>query len=151
MATVNSRRHATVLVGRNSLLAERIARMLADTEFRVAARATDVDRLEGDVEQHEALLLVLDASDGVESAVLQVRTFRRLHAEVRIVAFTSDIAEADMVLLFQAGVDACFAEDASEAILLKSLKLLMLGRALIPATIPSEPRERSEQPTWRAG
>jgi two-component system nitrate/nitrite response regulator NarL len=152
MAPVNSRRHATVRVGRNSLLAERIARMLDATEFRVAARATDVDHLGSKgKKEHEALLPMLDASHGVQDAVRQVRAFRRLHAEARIVAFTSDVAEADTALLFQAGVDACFAEDVSEAILLKSLELLMLGGALPSAIVcpnPTRPQTQSpEQPT----
>jgi hypothetical protein len=56
-----------------------------------------------------------------------MRAFRRLHVEARIVAFTRAVWEPDMALLLQAGADACFAEDASEAILLKSLGLLMLG------------------------
>jgi hypothetical protein len=114
-------------------LAERIARILDDTEFRVTARATHVDHLGS--EELETLLLMLDASHGVQSAVPQVMAFRRLRADARIVAFTSAIAGTDTALLFQAGVDACFAQDVSERILLKSLKLLMLGGALIPAII----------------
>jgi two-component system nitrate/nitrite response regulator NarL len=140
-----ARTYATVLVGRNSPCAERIARILDDTEFRVAARATDVDHLAGVVEQHDAILLVLDASQGVESAIPQVRAFRGLHAEARIVAITRPARVADMALLFQAGANACLTEDVSVAILLKSLKLLMLGEALIASTVFSEPNEAQAQ------
>jgi DNA-binding NarL/FixJ family response regulator len=143
MATVNSRPFGTVLVGRNNLFMERIARILDNTEFRVIARATDVDGLvASEPEQQNTVLLLLDASHGVESAVPQVRAFRGLHAEARIVAFTRAVWEPDMALLLQAGADACFAEDIAEAILLKSLVgLLMLGEAPISATVVSEPPE----------
>jgi DNA-binding NarL/FixJ family response regulator len=140
-----ARPYATVLVGRNSPFAERIARILDDTEFHITAQATDVGHLAGVVDQHDALLLVLDASQGVESAVPQVKAFRRLHAEACIVAITRPAQVADMALLFQAGANACLAEDVSAAILLKSLKLLMLGEARIPATVFSERREAQTQ------
>jgi hypothetical protein len=53
--------------------------------------------------------------------------------------------------LFQAGADACFAEDVSEAMLLKSIELLMLGGAPIPATIPSEPPKDPGAANTRVG
>jgi hypothetical protein len=56
--------HPTVLVGKSSLLLEGIARLLQDTSFQVIGRAASVDRLAlEDLQDHNAFLFILDASD----------------------------------------------------------------------------------------
>jgi DNA-binding NarL/FixJ family response regulator len=129
---------ATVLVGRSDLSLEGLARILDKTDFQVVASAASVDHLApSDVQQHEAVLLILDAGHDVEAAIRQVQLLKQLHAAPRIAVILGEMRPTDIASLFQAGVNACFAEGATRAIFLKSLELVMLGETLVPATMLS--------------
>jgi hypothetical protein len=121
--------YSTFLVGQNSSLLEGIARLLQDTAFRVIARASSVDRLvASELQQSGAVLLILDASGGLEAVIRQVKTFKRLHSEARIATVASTVPHIpDAFPLFEAGVNACLGVATLPAIFLKSLELVMLG------------------------
>ena len=145
-ATVSPPRYEAILVGRSISFTESIARILDNTQFHVAAREVDMDRLgSGDMGRQETVLLVLDARHGLESAVRQVEAFRRLHAEARIVAVTGATRTADIGSLLQAGANACLADDVPVANFLKSLEPVMLGETLVPMSMLFEPRKAEGQ------
>jgi two-component system nitrate/nitrite response regulator NarL len=142
MATADARSYATVLVGEGVLLLDGLAHILRETKFRVVARAASVDRLAPvDVQNHKDILLLLEAGPDVGTTIRQVESFKQLHAAPRIAAITSALSSADIILLFHAGVHACFVADTSMVTFLKSLELVMLGQALVPRAVLFSLRE----------
>jgi len=144
---------ATVLVGRSALSLVGLARILDKTNFRVVASATNVDHLApSDVQEHEAVLLILDAGHDVEAAMRQVQLFKQLHATPRIAVIIGAMRLSDMASLFKAGANVCFAEGATPEIFLKSLELVILGETLVPSTLLASIRRHKEpSPAAAAG
>jgi DNA-binding NarL/FixJ family response regulator len=137
-----------VLVGRIGLSREGLARILDKTHFRVVASAASVDHLTpSDVQQHEAVLLILDVGHDVEMAMRQVQLFKQLHATARIAIMTGAIRSADLASLFQAGANVCFAEGVTMEVFFKSLELVALGETLVPATLLASAPRHEEAPS----
>jgi DNA-binding NarL/FixJ family response regulator len=148
LVTDGTRSCATVLVGRSELSREGLARVLEKTYFRVVASALSVDHLTpSDVQQHEAVLLILDAGQDVEMAKRQVQLFKQLHATAHIAVVTGAIRLADTASLFQAGANACFAEGATTEVFLKSLELVVLGETLVPSSLLASAPRHEEAPS----
>ena len=122
----------TVLVQRNGLLREGLARLLDNSPFRVLASLSIFDGQVPSVlpQQEPGLLLVDLGSDSLER-------FKERWPAARIVALAerSDVDEA--VSAFRAGANAYLANVTSGDALIKSLELVMAGATIFPFEILS--------------
>jgi DNA-binding NarL/FixJ family response regulator len=136
-----------VLIGCSGLLQEVLARILDETDFQLAASAASVDQLALiDTRQFEAILLVVDARQDAEAAIMQVQLFKQLHPGSRVAVLTETDRMDDLTSLYLAGTNVCFSNGATLEIFLKSVELAMLGETLLPSTLLAYVRHREFAP-----
>jgi two-component system nitrate/nitrite response regulator NarL len=130
---------ATVLVGPNALLREGLERILDARDFRVLASAPSSDvQLSSSLSQDSPLLLVIEVSDDFQATLSQIECFKERYptARVAMLAHAHQLHQpADIVLAFQAGANAYFANVATSDVFIKSLELVMLGETILPSAI----------------
>jgi len=132
------RSFATVLIGRSRLLQEGLARILEKTDFQIVASAASVEQLDLiDVQQQQAVLLIVDDTHEAEIAIREMQLFKQAYPASRIAVLTQTDRMTDIASLFQAGANVCFPKTVPPAIFLKSLELVMLGETILPPTVLS--------------
>jgi two-component system, NarL family, nitrate/nitrite response regulator NarL len=122
----------TVLVQRNGLLREGLARLLDNSPFRIVGSFPNFDGQVPSVlpQQEPALLLVDIGGDSLER-------FKQVWPAARFVALAErpDVDEA--ISVFQAGANAYLAHVTSGDALIKSLEAVMAGATIVPFEILS--------------
>ncbi|SEC70340.1 DNA-binding response regulator, NarL/FixJ family, contains REC and HTH domains [Rhizobiales bacterium GAS191] len=115
---------------------EGLKHVLGKTDFQVVASGTTVDEVEPRcADQHQSLLLILDAGHDLWSAIRQIELFKRQRPDGRVAVLVDTHQMAGMESVFQAGANACFPRAASAPTFLKSLELVMLGDTLLPLSV----------------
>jgi two-component system, NarL family, nitrate/nitrite response regulator NarL len=129
----------TVLVGPNALLREGLERILNASDFRVLASASNSDvQISSSLPQNLPLLLIIEVGGDFRVTLSQIEHFKERYPAVRvaILAHAHQLHQlADIVLAFQAGANAYFANVATSDVLIKSLELVMLGETILPSAI----------------
>jgi two-component system, NarL family, nitrate/nitrite response regulator NarL len=115
--------YETILVQRNALLRDALARFFDNSPFRVVASFPYFD--DQILRQKPDLLLVDLGGDSL-------LRFREAWSEARVVALAErrDVGEATSA--FHAGANAYLADVTSSEVLIKSLELVMAGAAIFP-------------------
>jgi two-component system nitrate/nitrite response regulator NarL len=136
MVTAEQRPFDVVLLGQHALLLEGLKAILDNLDFRTIASASTLEELdlhpaEGDLKR----LFILDTGDDPQMAVRQVERCKQLCPDACVVTLSETDAIADLALLFQAGANACFPNDVSMSIFLKSLNLVTTGLTLLPSGV----------------
>ena len=75
---------ATVLIGKNILVREGIARILRAEHFRILASVSSVDELPSTLQSLQLLFLIVQAGDDFDLAVEHIRLVRDQHPGGRI-------------------------------------------------------------------
>jgi two-component system, NarL family, nitrate/nitrite response regulator NarL len=124
----------TVIAGPNVLFREGLIRILGAENFQILSAAACIDRpsLEK-LSDHESVLAILDASEGLNAALEQIELIRRLCPTWRIAVLDTNDQLSNAVSMYRAGASAYFVKIASPAALVKSLELVMLGETIVPA------------------
>ncbi|MFI5012947.1 MAG: LuxR C-terminal-related transcriptional regulator [Hyphomicrobiales bacterium] len=153
MVTERRQRFATILIGQGGLLQEGLKHIFDKTVFDVVASGSTVDELVLSPSlKQQALLLIVDAGDNPRIAIRQMELFKEHHPASRVAVLTRTDRTADIVLLLQAGANACFPGGATPLTFVKSLELVMLGETLLPSTLlASIPHREEARPEPIAG
>ncbi|SDR10733.1 DNA-binding response regulator, NarL/FixJ family, contains REC and HTH domains [Rhizobiales bacterium GAS113] len=115
---------------------EGLKHVLGKTDFQVMASGTTVDEVElRCADQHQSLMLILDAGHDLWSAIRQIELFKRQRPDGRVAVLVDTHQMAGMESVFQAGANACFPRAASAPTFLKSLELVMMGDTLLPSSV----------------
>jgi len=122
----------TVLVGRNALLREGVARILGSADFQVIASAPDLDDLSRALPS-AAQLLIIDVDNDLEAVSAKLESLKRAYPEMRLVILTGRLEPNAIASAFKAGADGCFVEIATSEAFIKSLELVMLGETTLPS------------------
>ena len=129
----------TVLIGPNALFREGLTHILNAADFCVVASASGIDvSVLSSLPQERSLLLIIEASSDFDRTILQIESFRERHpaARVAILAHPHHPHQLrDIVLAFQAGVNAYFVNVTTRDVFIKSLELVMLGETILPAAV----------------
>lgn len=124
----------TAIVGPNPVLCEGLSRVLGKTAFKTVALAAHVDFLSfGSLQDHQPVLLIIDAGDSPDGVTGQIEAFRQSHAEGRIVVLANRCRPEDMIAVFRSGANAYFATIATCEDFVKSLDLVMQGQTILPS------------------
>jgi two-component system nitrate/nitrite response regulator NarL len=128
---------ATLVVEPNVLIREGLVRVLDATQFRVVASASCVEDLglASFPQRRSILLMLVGTGENPRAAVTQIELFRNRYPAGRIAVLADRWNLSEMVSVFRAGANACFAQFGTCDILIKSLELVMLGEMILPATM----------------
>lgn len=122
----------TVLVGRNALLREGLARILGSADFQVLASAPSLDDLSWALPS-AAQLLIIDVDNELEAITAKLESLKQAYPTVRLVILAGRLELNGIASAFKAGADACFVEIATSEAFIKSLELVMLGETMLPS------------------
>ena len=124
---------ATILVGKNILLREGLAKILRSEDFHILASVSCAeDFLSSKLHQHRPLFLVVHTGDNFDAAVEQIERLRGQHPGGRMAIVGDHYRLVEMVSAFRAGANGYFADVMSCDVFIKSIELLMMGETVFP-------------------
>jgi DNA-binding NarL/FixJ family response regulator len=124
---------AIILVGKNTLFREGLARILGSADFRILASVSCADDLlPSKLQLHQPLFLVVHTGDDFGAAVEQIELFRGQHPGGRIAIVASHYRQGDLVSAFRAGANGYFVDVMACDVFIKSIELVMMGETIFP-------------------
>ena len=123
----------TILVGKNTLLREGLARILRSANFRILASVSSVDDLlPGQPQAHQPLLLIAHTGDDFDAAIEQIELFRDYHPGGRIAIVADHYRMDELASAFRAGANGYFVNVMTCDVFIKSIELIMMGETIFP-------------------
>jgi DNA-binding NarL/FixJ family response regulator len=134
------RRHhsfSIVLGGENSLRKEGLARILNSEKFQILASVSDADDLLnndalGNLPTRQALFLIVHSGDDFSTAIEQIDSFKRRHADGRIAVVADHYRLSDLIAAFRAGATGYFIDVMNCDAFIKSIELVTMGGTVFP-------------------
>jgi DNA-binding NarL/FixJ family response regulator len=124
---------AVILVGKNTLFREGLARILGSAGFRILASVSCADDLlPSKLKLHQPLFVVVHTGDDFGAAVEQIELFRGQHPGGRIAIVASHYRQGDLVSAFRAGANGYFVDVVACDVFVKSIELVMMGETILP-------------------
>src|SRR6476659_7583767 len=123
---------ATVLIGKNILVREGIARILREKHFRILASVSSVDELPSTLQSLQLLFLITQAGDDFDLAVEHIRLVRDRHPGGRIAIVANHDRPAELALALRAGASGYCANVDSCDTFIKSIELVAMGETVFP-------------------
>ena len=123
---------ATILIGKNILIREGIARILLAEHFRILASVSSVDELPSTLQSPQLLFLIVQAGDDFDLAVEHIRLVRDQHPDGRIAIVSNHDRPAELVSAFRAGASGYFIDVMTCDVFVKSIELVMMGETIFP-------------------
>jgi two-component system nitrate/nitrite response regulator NarL len=124
---------AIILVGKNTLFREGLARILGSADFRILASVSCADDLlPNKLQLQRPLFLVVHTGDDFGAAVEQIELFRDQHPGGRIAIVAYHYRLADLVSAFRAGANGYFVDVMACDVFVKSIELVMMGETIFP-------------------
>lgn len=121
----------TVLVGRNTLLREGLARILGSADFQVLASAPDLNDLSP--LPSAVQLLIVDVDNDLAAVSAKLESLKQAYPAMRLVILAGQLEPNTIASAFKAGADGCFVEISTSEAFIKSLELVMLGETMLPS------------------
>ena len=142
---------ATILVGKNIIFREGLARILRSANFRILASVSCADDLlPSKLQLHQPLFLVVHTGDDFDAAVEQIELFRNQHPDGRIAIVADHYRLDELVSAFRAGANGYFVDIMTCDVFIKSIELVMMGETIFPPAFPVI-RSRSRRRPPRRG
>jgi DNA-binding NarL/FixJ family response regulator len=124
---------ATILVGKNSLRREGIARVLRCAHFRILASLSYADELPNcKLQSCELLLLNVRSEDDSTSSIEHIQLFKNRYPDGRVAVVADRYRLDELVSAVRAGATGYFVDAMNCDDFIKSLELVMMGEAVFP-------------------
>ena len=123
---------ATVLIGKNILVREGIARILRAEHFQILASVSSIDELPSTLQSLQLLFLIVQAGDDFDLVVEHIRLVRDQHPGGRIAIVANHDRPAEMASAFRAGASGYFVNVNSCDAFIKSIELVAMGETVFP-------------------
>jgi DNA-binding NarL/FixJ family response regulator len=111
----------------------------------LSTHAGDLAQARGAEEQ--PALLIVDAGDDPEGAILDIKLFKERCPSGRVAIVADEYDRNDLVSAYQAGANGCFVKVMSCRGFIRGLEMIMLGETVIPPELLpffAEPRDHHE-------
>ena len=152
---------ATILVSPSVLMQEGLAHILNPADFRVVDSATSIHHIVMDaIAHHEPMLLIIDFSHDPDTAVEQIKVYKKWHPSGRVAVCAYQDKVIDVVSAFRAGANAYFDKVTTGEAFVKTLELVILGHTILPPEftlvesqqdiIPAMPHENAIEDAFRS-
>jgi two-component system nitrate/nitrite response regulator NarL len=122
----------TVLIGKNVLIREGIAKILHAANFIIPVSASSVDELPNSFQSQKLMFLIVHTGDGFNLTIAQIRTLKDRYPEARIAIVADNYRPTDLAAAFRAGVHGYFVNVNSCDAFIKSVELVTLGETVFP-------------------
>jgi DNA-binding NarL/FixJ family response regulator len=124
---------ATVLIGRNILIREGIARILRSANCRTLASVSCADDLPPDkLQPIQMLFLIVHTGDDFDVALDQVELLRDRYPEGRFAIVADHYRLDELVSAFRAGANGYFVDVTTCDLFIKSVELVAMGETIFP-------------------
>src|SRR5580765_7419804 len=120
---------ATVLIGKNFLVREGIARLLRAEHFQILASVSGVDELPSTLQSLQLLFLIVQAGDDFDLVVEHIRLVRDQYPGGRIAIVANQDRPAELALAFRAGASGYVNVNSCDAFI-KSIELVAMGETV---------------------
>src|SRR6476661_612427 len=141
---------ATVLIGKNILVREGIARILLAENFQILASVSSVDELPSTLQSLQPVFLIVQARDDFDFAVEHVRLVRDQYPGGRIAIVANHYRPAELALAFRAGASGYFVNVDSCDAFIKSIELVAMGETVFPPAFLSFALDTKSDPGSKA-
>jgi DNA-binding NarL/FixJ family response regulator len=121
----------TVLIAKNVLIREGIARILRAENFRILASVSCSDDL-SIIPQAQQLFLIVHTGDDFDLAVEQIGFLKDRHPGGRIAIVADHYRPGELASAFRAGANGYFVDVMTCDVFIKSLELVMMGETIFP-------------------
>ena len=123
----------TILIGKNSLLREGLAKILHSANFRITASVSCADDLlTSKGLPHQLLFLIFHIGDDIDAAIKQIQLIRNRHPSGSIGIVTDRYRLEELILAFRSGANGYFVDVMTCDVFIKSLELMMMGETVFP-------------------
>jgi DNA-binding NarL/FixJ family response regulator len=124
---------ATVLVGKNCIRREGLARILRSENFRILASVSCADDLHArKLQSCAALFLIVHAGDDFGAVVAQIGWLRERHPGGRVAILADHYRPNELASACRAGAAGYFVDVMTCDVFLKSIELVMMGETVFP-------------------
>jgi two-component system, NarL family, nitrate/nitrite response regulator NarL len=124
--------YETVLIGKNVLIREGIARILHAANFYIPVSASSLDELPSSLHSEKLMFLIVHTGDGFNLAIAQISTLKDRYPAARIAIVSDNYRPVDLASAFRAGANGYFVNVNSCDAFVKSVELVTLGETVFP-------------------
>lgn len=124
--------YGTVLVGKNVLTREGIARILHSANFRVAASASSPAELPSSLQEEHLMFLIVHTGDDFNLAIEHIGHVKDRYPDARIAIVSDNYRPVELASAFRAGANGYFVNVISCDAFVKSVELVTMGETVFP-------------------
>ena len=122
----------TVLIGKNVLIREGIARILHTANFHIPVSASSPEELPSTLQAEKLMFLIVHTGDGFNVAIEQIGFVKDRYPDARIAIVSDNYRPVDLASAFRAGANGYFVNVNSCDAFIKSVELVMMGETVFP-------------------
>lgn len=124
--------YGTVLIGKNVLTREGIARILRSANFRVAASASSPAELPSSLQEEHLMFLIVHTGDDFNLAIEHIGHVKDRYPDARIAIVSDNYRPVELASAFRAGANGYFVNVISCDAFIKSVELVTMGETVFP-------------------
>lgn len=121
-----------VLVGRNVLIREGIARILHAANFHISVSASSPEELPGSLQAEKLMFLIVHTGDDFNLAIEQIGFVKDRYPDARIAIVSDNYRTVELASAFRAGANGYFVNVNSCDAFIKSVELVTMGETVFP-------------------
>lgn len=138
----------TILIGKDSLLRQGLAKILHSANFRITASVSIVDDLLSTKGlPRQLLFLVFHTGDDFRAVIKQIELIRNRHPGGNIGIVTDRYRLEELISAFRSGASGYFVDAMNCDVFIKSLELMMMGETVFPLEFRSYVLASERRPT----
>lgn len=122
----------TVLIGKNVLIREGIARILHTANFHIPVSASSPEELPSTLQAEKLMFLIVHTGDGFNVAIKQIGFVKDRYPDARIAIVSDNYRPVDLASAFRAGANGYFVNVNSCDAFIKSVELVIMGETVFP-------------------
>jgi len=142
-----------VLIGKNVLIREGIARILHAANFCVPVSALSPEELPSSLQAEKLMFLIVHTGDGFDLVIAQIGFVKERYPDARIAIVSDNYRPVELASAFRAGANGYFVNVNSCDAFIKSVELVTMGETVFPPAFLSfaldvkRERERERETT----
>lgn len=122
----------TVLIGKNVLIREGIAKILHAANFHIPVSASSPEELPHSLQAEKLMFLIVHTGDGFNQVIAQIGFVKDRYPVARIAILSDNYRPVDLASAFRAGANGYFVNVNSCDAFIKSVELVTMGETVFP-------------------
>ena len=122
----------TVLIGKNVLIREGIAKILHAAHFRIPVSASSPEELPDSLQAEKLIFLIVHTGESFNLAIAQIGFVKDNYPDARIAIVSDNYQPVDLASAFRAGANGYFVNVNSCDAFIKSVELVTMGETVFP-------------------